>query len=116
MQGFPNYHASALTHASLRRLVLIEPLGITNSKYNPEVNMQKHETRKMAVAGEAGVLAALLAYALLSSLCGNPTESPVVYPNRKNIPSQCQGVEIQIGKTTSTSHKHLGFGRGVIHT
>ena len=69
----------------------------------------------MAAAGETGVLAALLAYALLSSLCGNPAESPVVYPNRKNISSQCQGVEIQIG-ITSTGHKHLGFGRGIIHT
>ena len=69
----------------------------------------------MVAAGETGVLAALLAYALLSCLRGNPAESPVVYPNRKNISSQCQGVEIQIG-ITSTGHKHLGFGRGVIHT
>ena len=70
----------------------------------------------MAAAGETGVLAALLGYALLSKLCGNPTASPVVYLNRRNMSSQCQGVEFQTGITTGIGYKHLGFVRGVIHT
>lgn len=69
----------------------------------------------MAASGETGVFAALLAWALLSSLCGNLTGSPV-YLNRTNNSSHCHGVEFQFGKTMGTGYKHFGFGRGAIFT